>query len=251
MKPILPLLLAAACGSACVPRRDLDDYARDRATGDPNLDAAVEPSPPPPGSNANDAGDAASNLPSVDDTDNFDASRSDAAPATADASVPLGPDAGTPVVPTDAQASVCAAEELLGPDGHCHFLQPGALVWATARTACRARGPGWDLSSVRSAAESEFLAEVLGFEAWLGASDETEEATWVWVVDETPFWSGSGTTGSAIGGEYTNWNSDEPNGGIATNCVRVVPALATDAGAPWADLGCEQELGAVCELYVP
>ena len=85
----------------------------------------------------------------------------------------------------DAAAPACASGELLGADGNCHFIEVLA-AWDDARTRCKGRGPGWDLSVIRSSAESD-LASQLGFEAWLGAADSANEGSWVWVTDTGPF----------------------------------------------------------------
>jgi hypothetical protein len=71
----------------------------------------------------------------------------------------------------------------------------------------------------------------------------------VWVRIGLPFWQGTGATGSAIDGAYVNWNSDEPNGGTTTNCVRMLSETATGQPltATWADLTCTELLPAVCE----
>jgi hypothetical protein len=169
-----------------------------------------------------------------------------------DAPSPERVDAGTQSAPLDpAASSACAPEELLGANGHCYFFEQQTLSWDAARSACQERGRGWDLSSVRSAADSEFLGDALAFEAWIGASDIASEGTWVWVVDGQPFWSGVATNGNALGGSYVNWNATEPNGATTTNCARALPRSfgSLNLDAPWADLGCAELLGSICEAY--
>lgn len=242
------------CAAACVPLRDLGEHSRgggDTVTPDPNGDRDG-------GATAGeaDAADAASRQ----DTEGrgpvmwvpSDASGGDAQDGGgnggSDGSAASLVDAATSTL-LDA-GPACAAQELVGPDGNCYFLEATPLTWDAARSACQARGVGWDLASLRSAAESEFLGAVLSFEAWIGASDATTEGTWVWVNDNFAFWSGGAEDGSALGGAYVNWNATEPNGGAATNCARVLPDLASPAPtARWADLTCTEEIGAVCEQY--
>jgi len=247
------LITAAAAVSSvasCVPARDLQEYSASSGGGGANgvsapsvpapNDAAVIgngelPLPPGPGPDTNQTADAG-----VDH----------------DPSSPPGgePDAATEPPVADAATgapSACATQELLGPNGHCYFLDANPLGWDLARSACQQRGAGWDLVSVRSAADSEFLGAALTFEAWLGASDGASEGTWVWVVDNQPFWLGTGANGSALGGAYANWNATEPNGATTTNCARALPRSfgSPNPNAPWADLACDAALGAICEAY--
>lgn len=69
--------------------------------------------------------------------------------------------------------------------------------------------PGGYLVTIRSAAEQAAVAAVAGANiVWLGATDIEVEGKWVW--DSGPdfgvqFWEGDGTTGNAVGGEYSNW----------------------------------------------
>jgi len=78
---------------------------------------------------------------------------------------------------------------------------PG-ISWTAARAAAQARGPGWDLATIGSAAENTFVESLLNSAStdrahfWLGATDNVSEGTWVW-VDGTP-WS------------FTDWWSGEP-----------------------------------------
>jgi hypothetical protein len=177
----------------------------------------------------------------------------------ADAGAPDGgsatpEDSGTSLTLDAARpAALCAADERLGPDDRCYFFDATLASWATARTACQARGAAWDLVVVRTAALSVFLGDELTFEAWLGATDAASEGQWLWVGDLLPFWTGNGATGSASGGAYANWNPTEPNGGAATNCARALPRSLGSANpnAPWADLDCATPLGAVCESGPP
>jgi hypothetical protein len=159
-------------------------------------------------------------------------------------------DAGVLPLPSDDAAALprCAADEALGPNGHCYFFDATTLAWEAARGACRARGTGWDLASVLSAAESEFIGEQLPFEAWLGASDSASEGDWIWVADGRAFWRGS-FDGAVVDGAYANWNATEPNGSNTTNCARALPRSfgSTNPNAPWADLACTELRGAICE----
>lgn len=266
-------MLVAGCAAswgaaACVPLNDLDDYTltpggaggglsppafEDQAgTTGAAVDEAPAPSPPPiaaggasgasgssGSSGSNDGGGSESSAGAGDDGASFP-------------EAPLSRDAGPTFPPDDGATSACAAVELLGPNGHCYFLDAQAQTFLAARNACQGRGSGWDLAVVRSATESEFLGDALTFEGWLGASDITTEGTWVWLNDGLPFWTG-GASGAPVGGAYTNWNATEPNGGTNTSCMRALPRSAGSANpdAPWADLTCLQLRGAICEGPLP
>ncbi len=152
-------------------------------------------------------------------------------------------DAGALSPPPDAApAPTCPAQATRGSDDRCYSTVASSLTWALARAECQALGAGWDLAAIQSAAENELVTELMSDEAWLGGSDAAVEGNWLWVQDEQPFWSGDGTTGVVVGGAFENWNSDEPNGGGPSDCLRLVPGLGT-----WADLQCTFERRAVCE----
>jgi hypothetical protein len=236
----LPLVLLGAVW-ACVPSQPLDEYGRERASaaGSAGSGSAAAGAGGASAEAAGAGGQAPGPLPEPPG----DAGGSDGGAADAgDGGAPLSPDAAQPDSP-------CAAGELFGPDERCYFLDATVASWAAASTACQARGAGWDLVRVRSAAESAFLGDVLAFEAWIGASDIASEGQWLWIGDAQPFWIGNGTTGSASGGAYVNWNGTEPNGGTGTNCARALPrsGVNPDWDAPWADLACATEIGAICE----
>jgi hypothetical protein len=240
------IMAAAAswCAMACVPTQDLADYAESPSS------AGAESVARSPSGAATDLPDSLS--PGESD-EGLDPAATPLDPGN-DANPGVETGAGgttTPpgFTPPDASAPPgCAADEVLGPDGHCYFFDASSLVWEAARSACRARGVGWDLASVLSAGESEFLGEQLPFEAWIGASDAASEGVWIWVADGREFWRGS-VDGVAAEGAYINWNATEPNGGTTTNCARALPRTfgSTNPNAPWADLVCTDSLGAVCE----
>lgn len=152
-------------------------------------------------------------------------------------------DAGAATPPPDAApALACPGDATLGPGDRCYATVTTSLTWPEARSECQALGAGWDLVAIRSAEENELVTELASGEAWLGGSDAAEEGEWLWVDDEALFWSGDGTTGAAVDGAFETWNSDEPNGGGPSDCLRLVPELGT-----WADLQCSFERPAVCE----
>jgi hypothetical protein len=162
-----------------------------------------------------------------------------------------GRDAGSPAPDAGAPppATRCRGPESLGPNGRCFLVTSTPLSWSDARLECLARGPGWDLASIRDDAVNRFMGDLGAEEAWIGASDADTEGLWLWVGDGAPFWRGNGATGSAIGAAYENWNSDEPNGGNNSACARLVFTTNAAPNPPpaWADLECFELLRSVCD----
>lgn len=131
----ISLALVMSAAASCVPNNELATYRSGEAGG-------------------------------VDAVGGAAATGEDADVGTSDAELPLSlPDAAPPPMRNDAAAvSACAADELTGPNGRCHLLVATRLDWGAARSACQARGTGWDLVSVRTAADSAFLGDILTFE---------------------------------------------------------------------------------------
>ena len=161
---------------------------------------------------------------------------------------PVLTDAGPTPEPGDAASlqGECAALQSQGPNGNCFAVLAALQTWADARQSCRAIGAGWDLASIRSAAVDQFISNLISDETWIAASDEDQEGRWVWLDDGTAFWDIDSDAG-ALNGEYAHWNSTEPNGGVTTNCARIVPRV----GNAWADLPCDSTVAALCEGPAP
>ncbi|WP_438968822.1 HYR domain-containing protein, partial [Nonlabens sp.] len=102
-------------------------------------------------------------------------------------------------------------------NGHFYeFVSASGISWQDARTAASNRSlyglPGY-LATVTSQAENDFIFAKLAGQGWIGASDASTEDQWLWVTGPeagTQFWQGEGS-GSAVGGEYNNWSTNEPN----------------------------------------
>lgn len=156
----------------------------------------------------------------------------------------LAPDGGVPPINDAAAPEVagCAVFALRGPNEHCYAPLTALQSWQDSRDACLALGAGWDLVSIRSEEENDFIFSLGVDELWIGASDQAESDAWLWVDDETPFWVGNQETGQAVGTAYVNWNANEPNGGGGSGCARIVAAVA----GTWADLECGSERAALC-----
>ena len=98
-----------------------------------------------------------------------------------------------------------------------------SVSWDQARSAAQAAGG--DLLVISSEGENSHIYTWLNSQlsfirnttsgvtngggaiyVWLGASDKDEEGTWKWVND-VEFYSGNGSTGSAVSNQYNNWGS--------------------------------------------
>lgn len=137
-----------------------------------------------------------------------------------------------------ASQGACRDGSPLSPGGDCYVVLPAAVTWQVGRSNCLAVGAGWDLATVTSSADSDFIVPLLDAELWIGASDAIDEGTWLWIASGVQFWSGDADSGTA--GAYTNWNTGEPNNVDEADCLRLLTT------GKWADLPCDSALGALC-----
>jgi hypothetical protein len=166
------------------------------------------------------------------------------APCAAGASGQAGRPCANPDIRLAADAGSASAPDVCtvgggvrGPNG-CYFVDPAETTWSEARARCQRRGAGWDLATIGSAEDNQFVATLAGVEAWLGATDETIEGTWVWAASGTAFF----VVGSAdAGAAFANWSSAEPNDYDDSDCLRVL-----ETGL-WADWDCGGLKGRVCQ----
>src|SRR5688572_9308989 len=185
----------------------------------------AEPGPTAPATEAamatvNGAGSDVSGTSETDDTppDALGPSAPGAVP-TSNGSALDARDAGDTGNGADAASTpACEPAEVLGPDGNCYVVVATLQTWVGARLDCLGRGDGWDLAALRDEAIASLVAPLITGETWIGAADFASEGAWVWVRDGSAFWNGD-ETGSAVAGEYTNWNQTEPNGGVDSNCA--------------------------------
>jgi hypothetical protein len=147
-------------------------------------------------------------------------------------------DAGPALAP---RPLACQADEALGPNGNCYVAVAALLPWPEARSACQARGAGFDLTTIRSPADGDFLKTLPPREVWVGGSDLTLEGTWAWVSDGFEFWRGEGADGVPLNGAFAPWFDDEPNGEDSSDCLRVL------IDGTWTDLECGEERASICE----
>jgi hypothetical protein len=83
---------------------------------------------------------------------------------------------------------------------------------AAAAAALLDGQPG-HLLTISSASENSLIQSMITSAAWIDAEDSVVEGEWRWISGGDAgqmFWLGTGT-GSAQGGFYTNWNTNEPN----------------------------------------
>jgi Lectin C-type domain/Gametolysin peptidase M11 len=159
------------------------------------------------------------------------------APTCIDGSQPTG---GGTTPPPPPPPSNCGAGETEF-EGSCYALTTTTQAYDSARSSCQARGAGWGLVEINSAAENNFVSGLVGTkERWIGANDRTVEGQFSW-ESGMQFWSG-GATGAPVAGSYANFVTGEPNdNGGNSDCVRVL------AGGGWRDGPCTALRTAVCE----
>lgn len=113
--------------------------------------------------------------------------------------------------------------------GHCfEFFPTPALEFAAAETACEALGA--HLAIITAQAEQDAIAGLIGTTtAYLGATDQVTEGTFLW-VDMTPL-------------TFTNFNTGEPNNGAGTHQEDCL-VMRGDKNFQWDDRPCLDEAGA-------
>jgi len=124
----------------------------------------------------------------------------------------------------------CAPDEIPGLNGSCYWLDPDTLLgWSDAKTECEARGAGWDLATINTISENDFLAGMLG------DSDACPEV-WVGMATATP----SQYLGVARGVA------------VPPGVPGVSDCLSIDAQGNWVIGTCTEDHGYLCEQpYVP
>jgi Lectin C-type domain len=104
----------------------------------------------------------------------------------------------------------------------------------SAKEECEAVGGGAHLVTILDQTRNDWLLEVARpvgevYQWWIGLSDELAEGVFAW------------DDGAAYDAENAAWNANEPNDLGDEDCVEV-------GNGYWNDLGCEQEIGYICEL---
>lgn len=249
--------LVLVSASACLPVRDLSDYAGTDTASPAGAASPPEPSEPAvpdaappsgsetPGEEEGVQGPAVALAPSTagapapSPTRRSDPARSDAGASLVTRDAGPAPDAAAEApVPVPV---ACALGETGGPDGRCYIFIAALRSWDAARANCQGRGPGWDLASIRSEPENAFVHWLDAGEVWVGGSDAVTDETWAWVNDGFSFWQGGGIAGQALNGAYVNWFFDEPNGAATSDCLRLL------FDGSWADTECDALKASICE----
>ncbi len=207
---ILSLLIIAGCGSQQPQRPAEASPAAGSAAGAADQPAAAPHTPVAEGA---EGGEAAS-TPATGTAATDDA---EAAQGTIDLPRPEG-------IPDDAEVRRFA--------GNWYAAFDEDLSWQRCKERCEEMGG--HLAVVTSTEEQEFIAELADWRyLYLGATDETEEGTWVWVTGES--W------------DYVSWFDGQPNNyGGSENY------LATYDGGDWVDVDAEGDdfwmpTGFICE----
>jgi hypothetical protein len=128
-------------------------------------------------------------------------------------------------------------------DGHGYWFCPTNASWSAAKSACEAAGVDTKLVSIDDAAENAFVKSHVGLDSRIGASDQSTEGAWLWDNGSVQFWSGT-SFGSAVGGNYANWATGQPNnGGLGTEDCALLSAIT----GHWSDVSCTTGYWYVCE----
>lgn len=96
------------------------------------------------------------------------------------------------------------------------YIKMRGILWTEARDSAASMdyyGLKGYLATITSSIENDFIWSKIDGVGWIGANDSTMEGTWKWVTGPeagTVFWQGD-YNGSSIGGQYSFWNTGEPN----------------------------------------
>ena len=110
---------------------------------------------------------------------------------------------------------------------HAYSVGAGPVTWGAARTLAAAAtfdGVNGYLATITSEQENNFITDNIpsASNIWIGATDEAVEGTWRWVTGPEGledgglgrhFWTGQGSSGTAMNNSFVAWASGEPNNG--------------------------------------
>jgi hypothetical protein len=236
------LVVLVAC-FGCLAQQDLSSYS----------EGASSPTVEPPGSsvsssaddNDDNTADASELASDVDDPemspaegqDPADVSLDSAGDAADPADDPSGSSDGSPdpgaAVPEATIAGVtCTADgEFTSPRSNsCYLLSDTTSSFLAARELCQAWGG--DLVEIGSAEEDALLTGRSDEDAWIGASDELTEGTFLW------------PGGGAL--VYTRWAPGQPDNYRNEDCAEL---RAMDD--IWNDVPCDSDKRPLCEKPLP
>ncbi|XP_062594565.1 perlucin-like [Saccostrea cucullata] len=115
----------------------------------------------------------------------------------------------------------------------CYMLNTQKLTWEQANDNCR--GLSARLVEIETKPENIFIENIIkkreaNGQAWLGASDNTQENTWIWNYSGLPL-------------RFSNWRQGEPNNDEGSeDCMGILSQDGT-----WNDLPCSALFMFVCE----
>lgn len=138
-------------------------------------------------------------------------------------------------------------------DDYRVISSPG-LTWDQARVAAQALGLGWDLATITSAEEQQFINGLLPdpatglYRYWLGGRQvglfAEPAGNWEWINGEGIFWN-NGTTGL-----FANWAAGEPNNCGGGEHHLIVWSLGLSSWT-WNDEACTSVGGYIAERHSP
>lgn len=127
------------------------------------------------------------------------------------------------------------------------------MTWAQAKAAAEAStygGVNGYLATITNQAENDFILARINQSGWIGATDLSVEGEWRWATGpeaNTQFWQGIGAAngGYAVGGQFSYWNTGEPNDFAgAEDCAQI--SFLPGSNGRWNDTGC----GSTAAKYV-
>ena len=108
------------------------------------------------------------------------------------------------------------------------------MNYGDAKSQCEADGSF--LAIPRSQAENNFIASLIPEHSiWIGINDIEQEGSFV------------GVDGSEI--SWTNWHSNQPNGGVSENGV-VISSYTSNNFGFWYDIDVSWQRKFVCSIYI-